>query len=203
MNQELSTFNKKKIHHTQSFRYKANMIMKAIKSTCNLFRLMMYKYTPVNPKQNSVDDIFNYLKINDNLGSSGQPTENQFSIIQKAGYTVIINLTTDDFIECNPKDEEALVTSLGVKYHHIPVDFFNPDWEGFNQFINTMKDLSGEKVWVHCLVNARASSFIYKYRVTELGEDRQDALWDLREIWEPFGPWKQFVYDKGFNPVLK
>lgn len=128
--------------------------------------------------------------------SSGQPTETQFSIIQKAGYTVIINLTTDDFIERSPKNEEVLVTSLGVKYYHIPVDFLNPDWEGFDQFVNTMKDLSGEKVWVYCLVNARASSFIYKYRVTELGEDRQDALWDLREVWEPFGPWKQFVYDK-------
>lgn len=182
------TYNAKKFH------YKAGQVMKIIMSTRNILRLMLYKHTPLNPKHNSVEDIANYMLINDNLSSSGQPTDIQFPIIQKAGFTAVINLTTTDFVESNPKNEENLVTQLGIKYFHIPVDFFNPEWESFDQFVNTMKSLSGEKVWVHCLVNARASSFIYKYRVTVLGEDEQDALWDLREIWEPFGPWKHFVY---------
>lgn len=194
MKQESSIFKAPKAHNTGSFCYKAGMIMKIILSTRNILLLMIYRHTPFNPKHHSVEDIANYMKISDNLSSSGQPTDIQFPIIQKAGFTVVINLTTTDFVESNPKNEADLVTQLGMKYYHIPVDFFNPEWECFSQFVNTMKSLSDEKVWVHCLVNARASSFIYKYRITVLGQDKQDALWDLREIWEPFGLWKHFVY---------
>ena len=168
--------------------------MKAILSARNILLLMIYRHTSLNPKHNSVEDIANYMKIKNNLSSSGQPTDIQFPFIQKTGFTVVINLSTTDFVESNPKNEADLVTRLGMKYYHIPVDFYNPEWDCFDRFVNTMKDLSGEKVWVHCLVNARASSFIYKYRVTVLGEDPQEALWDLREVWEPFGPWKHFVY---------
>lgn len=194
MEQESSIFKALKAYNTRSFRYRAGMIMKTIMSIRNILLLMIFRYTPLSPKHNSVEDIANYMKIKDNLSSSGQPTDIQFPIIQKAGFTVVINLSTTDFVESNPKNEADLVTRLGMKYYHIPVDFSNPEWECFDQFVNTMKSLSGEKVWVHCLVNARASSFIYKYRVTVLGEDQQDALWDLREIWEPFGPWKHFVF---------
>ncbi len=197
MKPESSIHKTKNTHNTRSFRYKAGVIMKAILTIRDIFLLKIYKHTPLNPKQNSVEDIINYMEIKDNLSSSGLPTDLQFSIIQKAGYTTVINLTTNDFVESSPKNEAELVTKLGMKYHHIPVDFYNPDWEDFDLFVKIMKGLSGEKVWVHCLVNARASSFLYKYRVTMLGEDRQDALWDLREIWEPFGPWKHFVYDDG------
>ncbi len=194
MEQESSISKTPKAQNTISFRYKAGMFKKIILSARNILLLMIYRLTPLNPKQNSVEDIVNYMKIRDNLSSSGQPTGSQFPMIQKAGFTVVINLSTTDFIESNPKNEADFVTRLGMKYFHIPVDFSNPEWESFEQFVNTMKSSSGEKVWVHCLVNARASSFIYKYRVTVLGEDKQDALWDLREIWEPFGPWKHFVY---------
>jgi protein tyrosine phosphatase (PTP) superfamily phosphohydrolase (DUF442 family) len=194
MEQESSIFKAPKTHNTMSFRYKARMIMKALLSTRNILLLMIYRHTLLKPKHNSVEDITNYMKIKDNLSSSGQPTDIQFSFIQKAGFAAVINLSTTDFIESNPKNEADLVTQLGMKYFHIPVDFSNPQQDCFDQFVNIMKSLSGENVWVHCLVNARASSFIYKYRVAVLGEDKRDALWDLREIWEPFGPWKHFVY---------
>jgi hypothetical protein len=42
--------------------------------------------------------------------------------------------------------------------------------------------------------NMRASAFLYKYRCFIQGEDREAAIWDIREIWEPFGAWKKFVF---------
>jgi len=178
------------------FRYRAVLAIKMIKVILDMLKLLIYKHTPLNPKQTSVEDICNHFAVSENLSTSGQPTQEHFKIIQRSGYTAVINLATGDFIESPLENESAVVIGLGMKYHHIPVDFSNPTGEDFNLFVKTMQSLAGERVWVHCFLNARASSFVYKYRISELGEDRQKALWDLREIWEPFGVWKRFVFEE-------
>lgn len=182
-----------------SLRYRHQTMKKILLAVRNMFLLLLYRYTPLKPGEKSVADIFNFMAVTDQVACSGQPTAGQFKWIKKAGYQVVIDLTTDDFIDNTLENEHDIVTGLGMIYVHIPVDFYNPQPEGFQRFVRTMRALSGEKVWVHCLVNARASSFIFKYRTTILGEDREDALWDLREIWEPFGPWKEFVYKGNFD----
>jgi protein tyrosine phosphatase (PTP) superfamily phosphohydrolase (DUF442 family) len=181
------------------FQYKKQAIMKIFKSVRNMLLLLFYRYIPLKPGTKSIEDIFNYMAISDHLASSGQPTQGQFQWIKKAGFTVIIDLTTEDFIDNTVEKEPEIVTGLGLKYIHIPVDFFNPKRGDFETFVQAMQQVSEEKVWIHCLVNARASSFIYKYRTNVLGENKENALWDLREIWEPFGPWKGFVYDNHFD----
>jgi hypothetical protein len=54
------------------------------------------------------------------------------------------------------------------------------------------------KVFVHCVVNYRVSAFMYLYRVLRLGVDPEDAIWDLRSIWEPDETWLAFI-----NTALK
>ena len=66
--------------------------------------------------------------------------------------------------------------------------------EDFDAFVNIMKSASDKKIWVHCAIGMRASAFLYKYRCSILGENRQTAIWDLREIWEPFGAWKKSLF---------
>ena len=39
-----------------------------------------------------VTKIYNYVPINDQIASSGQPSPEQFSAIKEAGYDVVINL---------------------------------------------------------------------------------------------------------------
>lgn len=178
-------------------------IKKSLKTTLYWIRLLVYSNTPLKPSTEDLETIVNFFEYNDTLASSGQPLKSQFKTIQKAGYTAVINLATTDFVECPVKDETAVVKGLGMKYFHIPVDFFRPDMNDFKSFARLMNELPNEKIWVHCSANARASAFIYKYRTLILGEDSGIALWDLREIWEPFGPWKTFVYEdlfaKGFD----
>jgi len=53
---------------------------------------LVEKITGISFKGNSLDSIFNYLQINLNLATSGQPTKKQFNAIQRAGYKKIINL---------------------------------------------------------------------------------------------------------------
>lgn len=164
------------------------------KTTLKFLHSIVRRCSPFPIPDLSVEDIFNYLNYSDMLSSSGQPTQDQFTLIARAGYSVVINLATQDKIEFPVKDEASIVTDLGMVYIPIPVDFFNPSPSDFDRFVSAMKDVEKEKVWVHCMVNARASAFIYRYRLSVLGHDKEDALWDLREIWEPFGVWKTFVY---------
>ena len=171
-----------------------------IKSILRFYKSVFYRYLPVKSTDHSTETVLNHIGYNDTFSSSGQPTKRQFSLIRKEGYDVVINLAPYDRIEIPLKDEEAIVTALGMSYVHIPVNMFNPTQEDFNAFVETMMGASGKKIWVHCAVGMRASAFLYKYRCTVLGENRQDAIWDLREVWEPFGAWKAFLYGETATP---
>lgn len=114
-------------------------------------------------------------------------------MIRRAGFGVIVNLIPNGFLEKPLKDEVSIVTKLGMKYIHIPING-DPTQQLFKTFVNTIPKESNEKIWVHCSVNMCASSFLFKYRCTIQRVDEQDAIWDLREIWEPFGAWKNFTF---------
>ena len=170
-------------------------MLNTLKTILGFLVSVIDKYSPLKLRGDSIEDIYNYLRISDTLSISGQPTENQFYSIRDAGYKTVINLAPYDVIENPLKNEEAIVIKLGMKYVHIPVIFLKPTQEDFDTFVNTMQKACGGKIWVHCGANMRASAFSYKYRISVLGEDKQTAIWDLREIWEPFGAWKKFLSD--------
>lgn len=60
-----------------------------------------------------VTKIYNYVPINDQIASSGQPSPEQFSAIKKAGYDVVINLALASS-EGAVGDEDALITEMGM-----------------------------------------------------------------------------------------
>lgn len=177
---------------SQSLNY--NKYARFLKVTFKMFGMAFRKYIPIKSGKDSIEDIFNYINYNEKLSSSGQPSESQLHNIRKKGYDLVINLAPYDFAEGYLKNEESIVNDLGMDYVHIPVDFFDPKQEDFEIFADTMKNSSRKKIWVHCAANARASSFIFRYRCSILGENQEDAIWDLREIWEPVGPWEKFIY---------
>jgi protein tyrosine phosphatase (PTP) superfamily phosphohydrolase (DUF442 family) len=171
-----------------------NKYARFLKVTLKMFGLAFRKYIPVMSGKSSIEDIFNYINYKENLSSSGQPSESQLCSIRKEEYDLIINLAPYGFVEGYLNNEESIVKRLGMDYVHIPVEFFAPKQEDFKLFVDTMKKSIGKKIWVHCAANARASSFVFRYRWSILGESKEDAIWDLREIWEPVGPWEKFIY---------
>ena len=146
----------------------------------------------LSKKSQSISDIYNYLPITDTLATSGQPTAEQFALIKQAGYQVVINLAPSH-AQNAIADEDAVVVELGLDYIHIPVDFKNPTQEDFNAFAAKMQQFSERKIWIHCAANMRVSAFIYKYRRDVLGENETMASKDLHKIWQPYGPWKNFL----------
>ncbi|MEM1051045.1 MAG: protein tyrosine phosphatase family protein [Pseudomonadota bacterium] len=143
-----------------------------------------------------LESIFNYVKISDNLSTSGQPTEEQFGAIAGAGFDTVINLLPREK-ENALKNEAEVVRGLGLDYTHIPVDFSAPTAANLGAFTAAMQANQGKRVWVHCAVNARVSIFVARYRAEVLGEPLEQAREHIAQVWEPFGAWPEFLESGG------
>jgi len=141
---------------------------------------------------NSIEEIYNYLKISDSVATAGQPTEAQFSTIKESGYQVVVNLARPDSPNALP-NEQAIVESLGMQYIHIPVIWENPTLEDISHFFSAMETNADKSVFVHCAANMRVSSFVYLYRLVHAGMNEEQAKPDLHRIWTPNETWQRFI----------
>lgn len=128
------------------------------------------------------------------LTSSGQPTEDDLAALSALGVTHVINLALHTHALALP-DEAASVARLGMAYTHIPVAFDAPTEHDFRRFCAAMGGIAGETVHVHCIVNARVSAFLYRYRRDVLGMDERRARQEMENIWKPGGVWASFIGD--------
>lgn len=169
------------------------MALNTLKTTLGFLREAISRYTPFKRRSSSIQDIYNYLPIDNLFPTSGQPDEDQLKLIGQAGYTSVINLAPTSVLENSIIDEQRILNDLGINYIHQPVDFKNPTEKDFNRFIETLQQLGDQKVWVHCAANMRVSAFTYRYRTEILKHDKATAKKDLEKIWQPFGAWKHFI----------
>lgn len=142
--------------------------------------------------------IHNWLRLDDLITTSGQPSEDELAEIKALGVEHVINLALEDH-EKSLADERGVLESMDVEYIHIPVVFDSPTEKDFAHFCDAMEKLDGKKVHVHCIVNARVSAFFYRYRRDRLGWDEDKARADMRKIWNPADwnevgkPWIKFL----------
>ncbi len=131
-----------------------------------------------------LSDIKNFVQLTDDVGTSGQPKRDQFELIARHGYRAVVNLALPTS-ERAIADEGSVVTGLGMSYVHIPVEFTQPTIEDLHTFFGTMQALRGNKVWVHCVVNARVSAFMYLYLKHVRGLDDAAARSPVLDRWQP------------------
>ena len=149
----------------------------------------------MNDSAAGLSEIFNFREIGERLGTAGQPDQEQIRRIHDAGYEAVINLalpTSDNALS----NEGSLVTSLGMTYIHIPVDFKNPASRDFRTFCKVMESFNERRVFIHCAANMRVSAFVFLYRVLREGMDRAQAERDLRAIWDPDEVWNRFIEEQ-------
>ncbi|MBC8095839.1 MAG: protein tyrosine phosphatase family protein [Akkermansiaceae bacterium] len=139
----------------------------------------------------NLEHIRNFLRINDQLATSGMPKPEDFVAMQRSGFEVVINLalpTSDDAVS----NEGELVSAQGMTYVHIPVKFEAPQTSDFERFSRMLRACDGQKVFVHCAANFRVSAFVFLHRVRH-GADRSVAEQDLTRVWEPDDRWREFL----------
>ena len=109
---------------------------------------------------------------------------------------VVINLAPHEVANALPNETE-LVTSLGMQYINIPVNWNTPTKDGLDRFIEAMDANKNKKILVHCQANFRATAFVSIYRILRQGWKAKDAIEVMHKIWdeEDYPMWKLFIED--------
>ncbi len=134
------------------------------------------------------DKINNFHFVSEKLASSGMLELEDYQMIKAYGFKHVVNL-----IPGNQLKERKHVESLQMTYEQIPVEWGNPKLSDFQKFVGLMNSYGEDKVYVHCQLNWRASSFVYLYRITQLGMSIEEAIEDLAAIWKPKDGWQEFI----------
>ncbi|WP_431483690.1 L-tyrosine/L-tryptophan isonitrile synthase family protein [Pseudomonas solani] len=141
-----------------------------------------------------MSNIMNFRKINSRLWSGGQPNAEQIKWLHSAGVKVIINMAPYD-PRYSIEDEPGLVSSLGMTYHHYPMDFNKPMVDEYQLMRAALRAHVDEHVFVHCAANYRVTVLLGRYGVDELcwAPEKSDAL--IASVWrlEDFPVWEKFA----------
>ena len=140
----------------------------------------------------AIDDIRNFVELSDHLATAGQPSEQHVRELASAGFEVIVNLGLLDPRYCLA-DEAGLTHSLGMEYHHIPVDFNAPQPDDLQKFFEVMDASREKRVFVHCAANYRVSGFMALYGQSRLGWSAEQADAHVSRVWNPNDTWKAFI----------
>ena len=108
--------------------------------------------------------ILNYIKVNKQIATAGQPTKEEFKLLAKKGFEVVINLAMHN--KGALKKEDKIVSKLGMIYIHIPITWKAPEVDRLHLFLKILESLEKEnkKVFIHCIKNYRASVFMHIYK---------------------------------------
>lgn len=138
--------------------------------------------------------MYVWRRLDGCITTSGQPTADELETLSNLGVDHVINLALHTHERALP-DEARIVTALGMTYTHIPVAFDAPTEDDFDQFCEAMSDCAGSTIHIHCIVNARVSAFLYRYRRDVLGIDEHQARQEMESVWQPGGVWAAFIGD--------
>jgi protein tyrosine phosphatase (PTP) superfamily phosphohydrolase (DUF442 family) len=107
--------------------------------------------------QQTTQPITNFLKVNTEICTGGQPTIEQLTELKAQGVTTIINLRTPQ--EYNPAPEEAKAKELGLRYYNIPVASSGPKDEQVVDFLKLTDDPKNRPAFIHCATANRVGAF--------------------------------------------
>jgi uncharacterized protein (TIGR01244 family) len=142
----------------------------------------------------SVDEIYNAIRVNEQLLTAGQPTEDQLRAVAANGFACIINLAPFEPKRSLP-DEAGLVRSLNMTYIHIPVIWTDPRPGDFEAFEQAMNQFPNSKTLVHCVANFRVTAFYSLYAQKHLGWSEEQAATFRARIWQGSSNpvWQDFI----------
>lgn len=135
-----------------------------------------------------MNKILNIIKVNELLYTSGQPTINEFNELKDNGFEVIINLSSKSI-----EKEDDIISTLGMSYFHIPVDFDEPEVYQVKLFLNILQSLGSNKVLVHCDKNYRVSAFMYVYHKYILNTPFENIDMSMFDQWTPSFKWQKIM----------
>jgi uncharacterized protein (TIGR01244 family) len=136
-----------------------------MKTIITLFALFLLFQT--TPPQDSVQSIRNFLRVNDQFCTGGQPKLENLEMLKKEGVKAIINLRQPS--EHRAAEEEAKAKELGLRYFNIPVAATDPKEEQVDEFLRITDDVTNRPAFIHCTSAKRVGAFWMIRRVLRDG----------------------------------
>lgn len=126
--------------------------------------------------------IQNFLKINTEICTGGQPTMAQLAELKSQGITTVINLRVPGEAGFDVEGEAAETKKLGMKYFNIPVQGNAPKDEQADEFLKITDDAGNRPVFIHCASANRVGAFFMIRRVLRDGMTFDAAKAEAQKI---------------------
>ena len=126
----------------------------------------------VNAQQESAP-IRNFLKINDQFCTGGQPRIAHLEQLKAQGVKAIINLRQPS--EHRAEEEAAKAKELGLRYFNIPVVYADPKEEQVTEFLKITDEPENRPAFIHCTAAIRVGAFWLIRRVLRDGWTYEEA----------------------------
>ncbi|MCM3906107.1 MAG: protein tyrosine phosphatase family protein [Pyrinomonadaceae bacterium] len=130
--------------------------------------------------QQEVQPIRNFVRINDQFCTGGQPRLEHLEQLKAEGVKAIINLRTPG--EHRAAEEEAKAKELGLRYFNIPVVFAEPKEEQATEFLKITDDPENRPAFIHCTAAIRVGAFWMIRRVLRDGWKLEAAEEEAKKI---------------------
>ena len=126
------------------------------------------------------DSIKNFLRVNKEFCTGGQPSLQQLEKLKADGVKAIINLRQPS--EYAAAEEEAKAKALGLRYFNIPVSPTDPKDDQVTEFLKISDDPENRPAFIHCRSASRVAAFWMIRRVLRDGWKIEDALKEADKI---------------------
>ncbi len=131
-------------------------------------------------KEDNLGDTDNVFQVGKEIVLAGQPAEEDFSTLSRAGYKRILNLYRGGD---TPLDEASICRRLGLDYRHLPFDDETElNDEIFHQVRIALLDSSNTPVFVHCKTNDRVAAVWAAYRTLDQGINLETAIKEAKAM---------------------
>jgi protein tyrosine phosphatase (PTP) superfamily phosphohydrolase (DUF442 family) len=118
-------------------------------------------------QEQSTPDIRNFLRVNKDFCTGGQPRLEHLEKLKAEGVKSILNLRQPS--EHRAAEEEAKAKDLGLRYFNIPVKFGEPNEDHVAEFLKLTDDPENRPMFIHCTAAIRVGAFWMIRRVLRDG----------------------------------
>ena len=150
-----------------------------LKAAVIIFSLLLLFAIPVAAQQ-EIPPIRNFLRVNDQFCTGGQPRLEHLQQLKDEGVKAIINLRPPS--EHRSAEEESRAKELGLKYFNIPFVFGEPKDEQATEFLKITDDPANRPAFIHCAGAIRVGAFWMIRRVLRDGWKLDAAEEEAKKI---------------------
>jgi outer membrane protein assembly factor BamB/protein tyrosine phosphatase (PTP) superfamily phosphohydrolase (DUF442 family) len=143
-------------------------------------------------QQGSTPDIRNFLRVNKDFCTGGQPRLEHLEQLKAEGVKAVLNLRRPS--EHRAEEEAAKAKELGLRYFNIPVAFGEPNEDQVTEFLKITDDPENRPMFIHCTAAIRVGAFWMIRRVLRDGWTVDDAEKEATKVGLRESPhWNEFA----------